>query len=104
MNQLGTKTVYHANHASAIGIKQRRILADDRKIFIYQQALVNNIDLKITNSQTVAAKLELFRRADNCRVTLPFKEFLEQLKLALGWSLTKIDDCDLRRSVRLPTE
>src|SRR5438034_9906916 len=101
MNQLGTKTIDHANGAGAIGVKQRRKFADDRKILIDEQALVNNIDLKVANTQTVVAKLEFFRRADNCWITLPFKKFLEQLKLALGWSLTKIDDGDARNRVRL---
>ena len=61
VNDLGAKTVNHTDRASPIRIKQGRVLVHDREIFIDQQALVNNIYLKITNPQLVIAEFKFIR-------------------------------------------
>src|SRR5258705_8433336 len=77
VNQFGLKTVYHADCTGPIRVQQRRTLADNRQIFINQQALVNDINLKIPGTETVVTKLKLLRCTNNCRVPLPFKELFE---------------------------
>src|SRR6185369_8286804 len=84
MNQLGTKTVDHADRARAIRIQQRRRLAHDRQVFVDEKSLVNDVDLLTTDAQAIVAKLELLRRADNCRVSRLLKEVAEKLKLLDG--------------------
>ena len=104
MNNFGAETVDHADRAGPVCIEQRRLLVHDRKIFIDQQTLVNDIYFKITNPQSVIAEFEFIRRSNNRRVALRFKIFAEQLELLLGRHAPEIDDGNLRRAIWFATE
>src|SRR5438105_235058 len=77
---------------------------DNRQILVHEQALVNDIDLLARNAQTLAAELQLLRRADQRWVTRLFEEIAKQLKLTDSWNSGEIDDRDPRWTFRSSPE
>ena len=73
----------------------------DRQIFIDEQPLVNDVDFKIANPQTIVRKFEFVGRGDDRRIALRFKVFAKQFELFLGRHSLEVDDGDVRRAFRL---
>src|SRR5207248_8019624 len=104
VDQLRAKIVDHADGARAIRIKQRRIIFDDRQVFIDEQTLIDDVDLKLARAQPPASKLQLFGRTHARRIALALEVFAEQFKLFLRRQVFEINDGDLRCALRLMAE
>jgi len=77
VNELGLEAVNHADCAGPIRVQQIRTLSDNRKIFVYQQTLVDNIDLKFAGAERVVIEFKLLWRTDNGWIPFFLKELLE---------------------------
>ena len=83
MDQLSAKTVDHADRTGFVSVEQRRSLIDDRQVFVYQQTLVDHVDLKAAEKKFPVIELKFMWRADDGVVTPIFEVIAEQFELLL---------------------